>query len=246
MSRINVLLLFGGRSSEHSISCTSAGNVLRAIDRSRYDVIPVGIDREGRWWRQPDDPDAMRIVDGALPSVRPSDAEVLPSASPGGSFMEQVADRWRPLPHIDVVFPILHGPWGEDGTIQGLLETAGVPYVGSGVLASAAGMDKGYTKIILAAAGLSVGRWVAFHARDWQRDAAAIASRIDALQYPVFVKPCRAGSSVGVSKVHGRDGLEAAISTALQEDPRVIVEAGSTTPARLSAASSLTPTAPRR
>jgi D-alanine-D-alanine ligase len=127
---------------------------------------------------------------------------------------------------IDVVFPILHGPWGEDGTIQGVLETAGLPYVGSGVLASSAGMDKAYTKLILAAAGISVGRWVAFHRREWESDPDGLASRIEALGYPVFVKPCRAGSSVGVSKVNAAHDLSGAIAAALAQDPRIIVEAG--------------------
>ena len=130
------------------------------------------------------------------------------------------------MPHIDVVFPILHGPWGEDGTLQGVLETAGVPYVGSGVLASAVGMDKTYTKTVLSAAGLEVGRWVSLHGRQWAADREAFAERIADLGFPVFVKPCRAGSSVGVSKVSRPEDLASAIETALREDPRLIVEAG--------------------
>jgi len=223
--RTTVMLLFGGRSSEHGISCTSAGNVLRAIDRSRFDVIPVGITPEGRWLRQPDDPEAMRIVDGTLPRVLDAGNEVMAPLWPGGSFLEQVAGTWQPLPAVDVVFPILHGPWGEDGTVQGVLETAGLPYVGSGVLASAAGMDKAYTKMILSAAGLSVGRWVDFDARQWRTDREAVRARVAELGLPIFVKPCRAGSSVGVSKVSRMEDLDDAVAMALQQDPRVIVEA---------------------
>ncbi len=225
--RIRVLLLFGGRSSEHAISCTSAGNVLRALDRERFDVVPVGIATDGRWALQPDDPDVLRIIDGNLPQVSTEGAAVLAPLWPGGQFLQ--ADglgAWQPMDRIDVVFPILHGPWGEDGTLQGVLETGGVPYVGSGVLASAAGMDKDYTKTILAAAGLHVGRWVAFTARQWLAGSEALSVQVAELGYPVFVKPCRAGSSVGVSKVSRPEDLASAVGVALQEDPRVIVEAG--------------------
>ncbi len=227
--RKTVLLLFGGRSSEHGISCTSAGNVLRALDRERFDVVPVGIARDGRWLRQPDDPDVLQIRDGTLPSVAETGQEVMAPLWPGASFLlreRESGGGWGPLGQVDVVFPLLHGPWGEDGTIQGVLETAGVPYVGSGVLASAAGMDKAYTKQILEAAGLPAGRWTSFHGRDWAASPEAIAERVAALGFPVFVKPCRAGSSVGVSKVARAEDLPAAIAGALAEDPRIIVEAG--------------------
>ena len=225
--RTRVLLLFGGRSSEHGVSCTSAGNVLRALDRSRFDVVPVGIARDGRWLRVPDDPDALRIIDGRLPSVPDTGRMVVAPAWAGAPFLESDGDgSWQPMEHIDVVFPLLHGPWGEDGTVQGLLEIAGLPYVGSGVLASAAGMDKATTKTLLAAAGLPVGRWEYFHARDWAAEPEVISERIGALGGPVFVKPCRAGSSVGVSKVDDMADLSAAVGVALREDPRIIVEAG--------------------
>ncbi len=227
--RIRVLLLFGGRSSEHGISCTSAGNVLKALDRSRFDVVPVGIATDGRWLRQPDDPDVLRIIDGSLPRVADTGAPVLAPLWPGGPFLEQSgAGQWVEMERIDVVFPILHGPWGEDGAVQGVLETAGVPYVGSGILASAVGMDKAYTKLTLASAGLSVGRWVSFNSRQWAADQPALAASIADLGFPVFVKPCRAGSSVGVSKVSGAQDLTSAVETAMREDPRLIVEAGVT------------------
>ena len=227
--RIRVLLLFGGRSSEHGISCTSAGNVMKALDRARFDVVPVGIATDGRWLRQADDPDVLRIIDGALPRVAETGAAVMAPQWPGGPFMERSDDgQWRAMDRIDVVVPILHGPWGEDGTVQGVLELAGVPYVGSGVLASAAGMDKAYTKVILSAAGLSVGEWTSFHAREWVSGRAAVEARVAALGFPVFVKPCRAGSSVGVSKVSRSEDLAAAVEQAILEDPRLIVEAGVT------------------
>jgi D-alanine-D-alanine ligase len=225
--RTTVLLLFGGRSSEHGISCTSAGNVLRALDRSSYDVIPVGIARDGRWLRQPDDPEVLRIVDGRLPAVAETGRLVLAPQWQGAPFLESGPDgNWQAMERVDVVFPLLHGPWGEDGTLQGLLETAGVPYVGSGVLASAAGMDKAYTKLILAAAGLPVGNWVSFHSREWAAEPAIITAQVAELGLPVFVKPCRAGSSVGVSKVDVLGDLAEAVESALREDPRLIVEAG--------------------
>ena len=224
--RTRVLLLFGGRSSEHGVSCTSAGNVLRALDRERFDVIPVGIARDGTWLLQPDDPDALRIADGQLPSVIQTGRQVVAPNWEGAPFLESGADgTWRPMPTIDVVFPLLHGPWVEDGTLQGLLEIAGLPYVGSGVLASAAGMDKATTKTLLAAAGLPVGRWQFFHAREWASAPEAVTERIATLGQPVFVKPCRAGSSVGVSKVDRSADLPAAVELALREDPRIIVEA---------------------
>jgi D-alanine-D-alanine ligase len=227
--RTTVLLLFGGRSSEHGISCTSAGNVLRALDRNAYDVIPVGIARDGRWLRQPDDPDVLRIIDGRLPTVAETGRRVLAPQWEGAPFLESGPDdRWRAMERVDVVFPLLHGPWGEDGTLQGLLEIAGVPYVGSGVLASAAGMDKAYTKLILSAAGLPVGHWVSFHSREWVAEPDIITAQAAELGLPVFVKPCRAGSSVGVSKVDQLEDLAEAVAAALREDPRLIIEAGVT------------------
>lgn len=222
-----VLLLFGGRSSEHAISCTSAGNVMRALEGSPFEIVPVGITQSGEWVLQEADPDALRIVDGSLPAVAEDGPRVLPPAWPGGQFLRNAgADRWETLGRIDVVFPVLHGPWGEDGTIQGVLELAGIPYVGSGVFASAAGMDKGHSKTLLAAAGIPVGSWVTCHRQDWSDDPERIREQVSELGFPVFVKPCRAGSSVGVSKVSDPADLDAAMATALAEDARLIVEAG--------------------
>lgn len=225
LARKTVLVLFGGRSSEHAISCISAGNVLRALDRQRFDVVPVGITRTGQWIRQPDDADRLTIDAGVLPEVWPEGPLVQPPSWPGGDFLSFAEGRWTPLPTVDVVFPVLHGPFGEDGTIQGLLEMAGVPYVGSGVFASAAAMDKGHTKALLAAAGMSVGRWAAWHRRDWLLRPDDVRASAVALGFPVFVKPCRAGSSVGVSKVSDLGGLDAALDLAAEQDARLIIEA---------------------
>ncbi|MFZ8926482.1 MAG: D-alanine--D-alanine ligase family protein [Candidatus Nanopelagicales bacterium] len=219
--RVRVLVLFGGRSSEHAISCLSAAGILRALDRARYDVTAVGILPDGRWMRVDPDPAAIEAVrSGVLPSVVDTgDAAVLlPEPVEGVEAPIAIRD-------VDVVFPALHGPWGEDGTVQGLLEMAGIPYVGSGVFASSAAMDKGHMKAFLSAGGLPVGASTVITAAQWERDAAAARARVDALGYPVFVKPARAGSSVGISKVHGPGELEAAIDAARAWDPRVIVEA---------------------
>ncbi|WP_296665671.1 D-alanine--D-alanine ligase family protein [Demequina sp.] len=225
MTRPTVAVLFGGRSSEHGVSCVTAGGVLGAIDRERWDVIAIGITREGRWTRVSDDPAQWRIVDGRMPDVAASDAIVVPPFEAGVSEWQTVSDagKVRSLGTIDVVFPLLHGPWGEDGTIQGALELADVRYVGSGVLASAMGMDKQHMKVAFRAAGLPVARDVLVtpdRGVDEQREA------IEALGLPVFVKPARAGSSMGISKVSAWDALDAAIADAQKHDPKVLVEVG--------------------
>lgn len=218
-SRIRVGVVYGGTSSEHSISCVSAGSVLRVLDQSRFEVVRIGIDRQGTWRLDDQDLDRLRL--GAeLPEVL------------GGPEVELVLDRGRKGFHrdgeylpVDVVFPILHGPFGEDGTVQGLLEVAGIPYVGSGVLASALCMDKVTFKRQLAAAGVDVGEFLGLTGDDWRRDREGIERRIAELGWPVFVKPSRAGSSQGISKVSGPAELAAAVDEALRHDPRLIVEA---------------------
>ncbi len=222
-----IALVFGGRSGEHSISCATAGSVLSALDPERYDVVPVGIARDGRWVLQSDDPERLAIR-GAdrLPEVDTTGATVMLSSEADGSelVVHEAASVPRTLGDVDVVFPLLHGPWGEDGTIQGLLEMAGVRYVGAGVLASAIGMDKHYMKIILQAHGLPVLPYAVVTPRDWETDRAACVESVASLGYPVFVKPARGGSSLGISKVHGPDQLEAAIEEARRHDPKVLVE----------------------
>lgn len=224
--RTVVALLFGGRSSEHEISCVTAGAVLKAIDRERFAVVPVGITKSGRFVLQPDDPAAFALDPERMPQVREGGQEVLwPRDASSRTLRVVEADgQIRDLARIDVVFPLLHGLWGEDGTIQGLLDLYGLPYVGSGVFSSAACMDKRMTKVLLAAAGIPVTPSIAFDRWQWRDDEVGIRARVDAFSYPVFVKPSRAGSSVGVSRVEAPGELDGALATAFAEDDVVLVE----------------------
>jgi D-alanine-D-alanine ligase len=222
-----VAVVFGGRSSEHAISCVTAGSVLAAIDRERYDVVPIGITTEGRWVLAEDAPEKLAISGDRLPSVDETGTSVILAGDP--TLTELTVHEPAKVPQafgsVDVVLPLLHGPYGEDGTLQGLLELAGVPYVGSGVLSSAASMDKEYMKVVLAAAGLPVGAHVVVRPRDWETNRDAVREAIAALGYPVFVKPARGGSSIGITKVSDAHGVDDAIGTARQHDPKVVVEA---------------------
>jgi D-alanine-D-alanine ligase len=223
-----VAVVFGGRSTEHGVSCVSAGSVLAAIDRDRYDVVPVGISREGRWVLAADEPEKLAITGGELPGVEESGAAVVLAGDPThrGLLVQEPGSVPQELGEVDVVLPLLHGPYGEDGTVQGLLELAGVPYVGSGVFASAAAMDKGHMKTLLQGAGLPVGPYAVVTARAWDSDKAAVRESVASLGFPVFVKPARAGSSVGITKVHGPGELDDAVEEARRHDLRVVVEAG--------------------
>ena len=225
--RARVAVVFGGRSTEHAVSCVSAGSVLAAIDRDRYDVVPVGISRDGRWVLAADDPKALAITGGQLPEVAGDGAAVMLAGDPThrGLAVYEPGAMPQELGEVDVVLPLLHGAYGEDGTLQGLLELAGVPYVGSGVFASAAAMDKGHMKTLLQGAGLPVGPYAVVTPRAWVTDKAAVRETVAALGFPVFVKPARAGSSVGISKVHGPGELDDAIEMARSHDPRVVIEA---------------------
>lgn len=206
--RTRVAVLFGGQSDEHPISCLSAASVLTALDRDRYDVVAIGITQAGQWQRVSDDPEDWRRDGVDLPYVAPNGSEI---------HLTQI--------QADVVFPVLHGPFGEDGTVQGALELLGLPYVGSGVLASALTMDKQATKRMLSAYGLNVGPFVAFEDRDWlRRRDAVVASITDSLAFPVFVKPARMGSSIGIHKVADVGGLDAAIEDARAYDRHIVVE----------------------
>jgi D-alanine-D-alanine ligase len=222
-----VAVVFGGRSSEHSISCVTGGAVLRALDPDKYDVVPVGIATDGRWVLESEDvtkaeitgPDTLPEVDGSRASL------VIANESGAGELVvHEPGTVPETLGAVDVVFPVLHGPWGEDGTLQGLLEMAGVRYVGAGVLASAVGMDKHYAKIVLAACGLPVMPYTLVRTRDWEKDRARVEESVASLGFPVFVKPSRAGSSMGISKVHAPEELEAALEEAFRHDPKVLVE----------------------
>jgi len=222
-----VAVVFGGRSSEHAISCVTAGSVLAAIDPEQYDVVPIGIATDGRWVLESGDPERLRITGpDQLPAVDGDRATIAlaPEAASTGLVVTEPSQPPRTLGDVDVVFPLLHGPWGEDGTIQGMLEMAGVRYVGAGVLASAVSMDKAYMKVVLAAAGLPLLPSVTITAADWESDQVACRERADRLGYPQFVKPARGGSSFGISKVHDATELEAAIAEAVRFDPKVLVE----------------------
>lgn len=224
--RPRVMVLFGGRSGEHAISCATAGGVLRAIDRDRYDVLAVGITRRGEWVLADDDPDRWAIRDGHLPEVEDTATRVL---LPQGTAERdvQVLHEGRlgaPLGAVDVVFPLLHGPFGEDGTLQGMLELADVRYVGSGVLASAVGMDKHMMKLVLAGSGLRVGAFRVVPA-GLAPDPAVLDAIVADLGLPLFVKPARAGSSLGITRVADAADLPAAIAAAREHDPKVVVEA---------------------
>jgi D-alanine-D-alanine ligase len=211
--KIRVALLFGGRSGEHAISAATAAGVMRAIDREKYDVLPVGITREGQWVLAAGDASRFELSAGHLPEVTRATGTAVAGLGEIG--------------HVDVVFPLLHGPFGEDGTIQGLLELADVRYVGCGVLASAVGMDKHYMKLVFAGHGLPVGPYVVVAPREWEQRQAEVIKRIsDQLAFPVFVKPARAGSSLGVTRVDDVSGLVEAIEAARFHDPKVLVEQG--------------------
>lgn len=219
--RVRVAVVFGGRSSEHAISCVSAGSVLTHLDPERFEVIPVGISRDGAWVVGPSDPQQLTISGRELPEVdAAADALVLPG-EPGRGLVRLDGDGvGEALAGVDVVFPVLHGAFGEDGTIQGLLEMAGVPYVGAGVLASAVGMDKEFAKKLLRAEGIDVADGVVLR----PGTDIGFADR-DRLGLPLFVKPARAGSSMGVTRVTDPAGLDAAIAQAREHDPKVLVEA---------------------
>ncbi len=216
MARTTVAVVFGGRSSEHAISCVSAGAIIGALDPARYDVVRVGISRDGQWALDHRDPADLAIVDGVLPEAVPAGDLVAPLPAEAASGY---------LASVDVIFPVLHGPWGEDGTVQGLFELAGVPYVGSGVMSSSVTMDKAAMKSMLRAAGLPVGPYEVITDRQWRLEQQQSLARVEALGFPVFVKPARAGSSMGISKVASRDGLRSAIDEARLHDPKVVVEA---------------------
>ncbi|WP_329401923.1 D-alanine--D-alanine ligase family protein [Streptomyces melanogenes] len=229
-----VAVVFGGRSSEHGISVVTAGAVLRAIDRTKYDVLPIGITTDGRWALTADEPERMAIADRKVPSV----AELAESAEGGVVLPVDPNSREvvytepgavpKALGQVDVVFPVLHGPYGEDGTLQGLLELSGVPYVGSGVLASAVGQDKDYMKRVFTSFGLPVGPYLVVRPREWEQDEQGARKRIAAFAgehgWPLFIKPARAGSSFGITKVDSFEGLDEAIEEARRHDPKFLVE----------------------
>lgn len=240
MAKKRIVVMYGGKADEHSISCISAASALRALDTDKFEAIPVGITKDGKWIVNGENPLGWSLDEG-LPTVEktPGAKDVVLEVALGqdGFFTREDDGTLTPFGHVDAVFPVLHGPYGEDGTIQGLFEMMGVPYVGCGVLASAACMDKHYTKVLLAAAGIPVAPGITLDARSFDKasefktDADAIMAQVSeaGLQYPLFVKPSRAGSSFGVTKVeHEGDAAElaAAVYEASRHDWRILVEQG--------------------
>jgi D-alanine-D-alanine ligase len=225
-----VAVVFGGRSTEHAVSCASAGLILSAMDPDRYEVLPIGITTDGRWVLTSGDPARLAISGpgASLPSVESvavAGAEITPR---GGALQVMTPGEVpRDLGQVDVVLPLLHGPYGEDGTLQGLLEMTGTRYAGAGVFASAAGMDKEYMKLIMSARGLPISRHVVVNDRDWRGrpgERKRLLDEIAELGWPVFVKPARGGSSIGITRVSDPDDLEQAIETARAHDPKVLAE----------------------
>lgn len=235
-NKLRIALIYGGVSGEHAISCVTAGAVMAALDPLRYEVVSIGIRRDGTWVLGESDPEKLRIgADGTLPEVTGDGERVVIPPGNGAQSLLAIAEdnasgapKVRSLGRVDVVFPLLHGPFGEDGTIQGLLEMANIPYVGCGVLASAVGMDKSFMKIVLASAGIAVAPAITVTLAQWQRDAQAVREWVRAaeLQYPLYVKPARAGSSLGITKVTNPADLAVAIETAQRTDPKVLIEQG--------------------
>ena len=229
--KIRVAVVFGGRSTEHAVSCASAGLILSAIDHDRYEVLPVGIATDGRWVLTSGDPARLALSSGSVPSVESvafAGAEITPRTGPGGVLqVTSPGSVPRDLGEVDVVLPLLHGAYGEDGTLQGLLEMTGTRYAGAGVFASAAGMDKEYMKLIITARGLPVGPYVVVRDRDWSSgvvERKRVLDEIAELGWPVFVKPARGGSSIGITRVASFSGLADAVEAARVHDPKVLVE----------------------
>ncbi len=227
MANERVLVLYGGKSSEHPVSCLSARSVLEVVDRDRYEVVPVGITRDGRWL----------LTDGViearpgspLPEVADDagDPVTLVRGSDGTHLVRLVGDRAEDLGTVDVAFPVLHGPFGEDGTIQGYLTTVGLPYVGADVTASSVGIDKRAMKLAFKARGLPQVPYLPVTWSRWQRDGAALLDEVEAaLSYPMFTKPARQGSSIGITLARHRDALSAGLDEAFTHDRVVIVEQG--------------------
>ena len=253
MKKLRVGILFGGRSGEHEVSLLSAASVFNAIDKSKFEVVPIGITKEGRWVTaahaerllkgmpleheerhlRAGDPDATAgaavLATGEAVIVPPEPAHresgMTPFQTDAGTVLaRRAADR---AINVDIIFPVLHGTFGEDGTIQGLLELADLPYVGAGVLGSAAGMDKDIMKALFRAAGLPIVKHVTILRSDWEADAKKIEKLVEKrVKYPVFVKPANLGSSVGISKAHNRKELGPAIAEAARFDRKIVIEQG--------------------
>jgi len=231
--KLRVGILFGGRSGEHEVSLLSAASILKAIDRDKFDVVPIGITKEGRWLAGGD---ARNLLENGITEAPRQFRAGDPESTPGARLLhEGIPTLMAPVPGpqgpagkaIDVVFPVLHGTFGEDGTVQGLFELAGIAYVGAGVLGSAAGMDKAVMKRLFAQAGLPIVKDLTILRADWERSPAKVTKQIEAtLKYPLFIKPANLGSSVGISKAHDRKELGPALTLAGKYDRKLVVEQG--------------------
>ncbi len=215
----NIAVIFGGRSGEHEVSLQSAKFIMDMIDKERFNVVPVGITKDGQWYTGPDVRDALlnREIKGKPISIR--------LFGDNRGFMVKESDGWVEL-EIDLVFPVLHGTYGEDGTLQGLLDLLNIPYVGSGVLGSAVAMDKAVMKEIFTSKGLPVGPYISFKKHQWEQNNDSLVNEMEGLGYPLFVKPANLGSSVGISKAKNRDQLLEAVEFAFQYDLKLVVEKG--------------------
>src|SRR6476660_2556858 len=218
--RLRVGVLFGGRSGEHEVSLASAASVIRGLDPEKYEAVPIGITKEGHWrigaGAQKMLPEVLRGGQDVMMTADPTNASLVPLGGGAGS---------RGGTRLDVIFPVMHGTYGEDGTIQGLLDLAALPFVGAGVLGSAIGMDKDVAKRLLQVAKIPVVPWITVQRAEWERDANAIRAAIEKkFRYPVFVKPATLGSSVGMSKVHSRAELGPALDLAAEFAMKILVE----------------------
>jgi D-alanine-D-alanine ligase len=223
--KIRLAILYGGRSAEHQVSVVSARSVMEALDPERFEVVPIGITREGSWMLPDTSPLELVAAPGTLPEVEPAGTAVALRPEQHSAALGVAGQSGGEA--LDVVFPILHGPYGEDGTVQGLFELAGLPYVGSGVLASALAMDKAMAKVVFAQAGLPQVPYLVVREREWRADPGRVAAAVaGGLAFPAFVKPSRLGSSIGISKVKTPDDLGPALETALAHDAKVLVEEG--------------------
>jgi len=240
MKKLRVGVIYGGRSGEHEVSVASAASIIKHLDRSRYEPVPIRIEKDGRWTlpdRAPTAISAAEVIEGArVAAAKPigDGREALMPAHPGGDTLitidrsagSDVSTAAVSGLALDVVFPVLHGPYGEDGTVQGLLELANVPYVGCGVLGSAVGMDKAVMKLLFAARDLPICDYDVVLTRDWRRDERAVLTRVTSrLGFPLFVKPANLGSSVGISKAKHAVELRAAINLAAEFDRKIVIEA---------------------
>lgn len=233
IGKIRVALIYGGRSGEHSISCATAGAVMASLDPAKFDVLSIAISKDGAWVPGLTDPQDLKLNAATTVVCVGADRIVLGGGDGSQELLlirnatgESAEQKIESLGKVDVVFPLLHGPFGEDGTIQGLLEMANIPYVGCGVFASAAGMDKDFMKIILRSQGVAVGPYVAVTRKKWETAREEVLAQIAELKFPVYVKPARAGSSLGITRVDELAGVVAAVENAQLHDPKVIIEQG--------------------